>query len=164
MFKLSAACVLATVAAAQYQGYPQQHQGYYPQQHQGYYPQQHQHQGYYPQYPQHGQHNHNPWGPPAPVEPVKPDGWYTATMEFKPAAIQYMPAQSYMTEWATCDMGNVKLQMSQRPGKAIAVMGMASGCPIAQEYELLVAKYGQCSEEMPRSPMNMEFNPLEEKD
>jgi hypothetical protein len=85
-------------------------------------------------------------------------------MEFKPPAIQYMPAPSYMTEWATCDMGNVKLQMSQRPGKAIAVMGMATGCPAVQQYELLVAKYGQCSDEMPRSEANMEFNNLEEKD
>ena len=41
---------------------------------------------------------------------------------------------------------------------------MASGCPVTQQYELLVAKYGQCSDEMPRSPANMEFNPLEEKD
>jgi len=42
-------------------------------------------------------------------------------------------------------------------------MGMATGCPINQDYELLVAKYGQCGE-IERNPMNMEFNPLEEKD
>lgn len=61
-------------------------------------------------------------------------------------------------------MGNVKLQMSHTQGKAIEVRGEASGCPIAQAYELLVTEFGQCSKDTGRDEKNIEFNPLEEKD
>jgi len=54
--------------------------------------------------------------------------------------------------------------MIQNPGQAITVMGRAAGCPVAQKYELLVAKYGQCSKGVPRDKLNIEFNPLEVKD
>lgn len=121
--------------------------------------------GHYPQ--QHGWNPHTPYGhghnPFQPIAPAKPEGWYSATMQFKPAAITYIPAHSYKTNWAICEMKNITLQFNQRPGKAIAVLGDAADCPAVQSYSLAVATYGKCDDDA-SDDMFTEFNPLEEKD
>ena len=128
--------------------------------------------------PQHAPHD--PWNPSGghshypPAPPQKPDGWFSATQQYSPPKIKFIPDAS-KPSFAICKINNANLagdiqiaQLPWRPSQLTATLVDTSAVAVTEKIFFRINELGRLmSDEAAMCTAEAtgdEFNPLVEKD